>query len=343
MTSTPLLSICIATFKRAAFIEETLDSILAQLEAGVELLVVDGASPDDTEAVMRRYAQRHPEVRYFRQTENGGVDGDYDNAVQYARGRYCWLMTDDDLVKPGAIRRVLDALADSPQLVVVNAEVRSLDFSILLAERMHKIENDRSYSPSETAKFFLDTAKYLSFIGAVIIERTVWLARNRSRYYGSLFVHVGVIFQEASIGQVKVLAEPALVIRFGNAMWKPHSFEIWMKKWPDLIWSFPHFSDAAKRRIVAREPFRNPKKLVLYRAGGGYSMAVFESALSGRLTGWRALVARAIAWSPVPINNSLMAAYCLSKHPATRMGLYELKLSPAATRFTRGVARWLQL
>jgi abequosyltransferase len=89
MPSHPLLSICIATFMRAAFIAETLDSIVPLLSDDVALLVVDGASPDDTESVMRRYIERHPEVIYFRQAENGGVDGDYDNAVQYARGAYC--------------------------------------------------------------------------------------------------------------------------------------------------------------------------------------------------------------------------------------------------------------
>ena len=53
---TPLLSICIATYNRASYIGETLDSIIPQLDDDVELLVVDGASTDNTEDVVRKYA-----------------------------------------------------------------------------------------------------------------------------------------------------------------------------------------------------------------------------------------------------------------------------------------------
>src|SRR5687767_2741192 len=86
------LSICIATFNRARFIGDTLDSILVQMEPGIELVVVDGASHDGTQALMAEYVPRHPEIRYFREARNSGVDGDYDKAVAYARGVYCWLM-----------------------------------------------------------------------------------------------------------------------------------------------------------------------------------------------------------------------------------------------------------
>ena len=46
------LSICIATYNRGAFISETLDCILTQIEPGVEIVVVDGASADNTSDVM---------------------------------------------------------------------------------------------------------------------------------------------------------------------------------------------------------------------------------------------------------------------------------------------------
>ena len=131
-----LLSVCIATFKRAEFLAATLDSIVEQLEGGVELVIVDGASPDRTPAVVAPYLARFPAIRYFREEENSGVDRDYDKAVGYARGEYCWLMTDDDLLKPGAIRRVLGALREEGRsLILVNAEVRNADLSQILVDR----------------------------------------------------------------------------------------------------------------------------------------------------------------------------------------------------------------
>ena len=79
----PELSICIATYNRGKFIGETLDSILSQLVPGVELIVVDGASPDDTPGVMAQHLSHHPEIRYYREQVNSGFDRDYDKTVRY--------------------------------------------------------------------------------------------------------------------------------------------------------------------------------------------------------------------------------------------------------------------
>jgi len=60
-TEQPRLSICIATRNRADFISETLDSIVGQIETGVEIVIVDGASSDETPKVLGRYlAQAAP-------------------------------------------------------------------------------------------------------------------------------------------------------------------------------------------------------------------------------------------------------------------------------------------
>ncbi|HWV46875.1 MAG TPA: glycosyltransferase family 2 protein, partial [Nitrospira sp.] len=222
------LSICMATFNRASFIGMTLDSILDQMQPGVELIVVDGCSPDGTPEVMADYAGRNPAIRYYRETVNSGVDGDYEKAVAYARGDYCWLMTDDDLLKPGAIRVVLNAIEHHPDLVVLNSEVCNADFSALLTPRFIQLKQDKSYRSDAVDVLFTETAGALSFIGCVVIRRETWMTRMREAYLGTLFIHMGVIFQTPALDQVRVVAEPQISIRYGNAMWTSRGFEIWM-------------------------------------------------------------------------------------------------------------------
>ena len=55
----PLLSICIATYNRANFIGETLDSIILQLTEDVEVVIVDGASTDNTREVVESYVKNN--------------------------------------------------------------------------------------------------------------------------------------------------------------------------------------------------------------------------------------------------------------------------------------------
>ena len=338
MQSSPLLSICIATFKRAAFIAETLDSIVPQLNDDVELLVVDGASPDETESVMRRYIQRHPIVTYFRQAENGGVDGDYDNAVHYARGEYCWLMTDDDLLKPDAVQRVLAALEQRPDVVMVNTELRNANLRACLNRRLNPIKDDCTYSASQFEDFFRSSASHMSFIGTIIVRRSLWLERERKRYYGTLFIHVGTLLQKP-LESVAMIAEPAIIARFGNAMWTPRSFEIWMKKWPELIWSFDNVSVETRRHVIARYPAHSFRELLMQRAIGAYDSSSYQNVVEPSSKGLMRWIYHSIAFVPARPLNTVLAVYFGAKGESARLSRYLLRLSKSATPVTRWLTR----
>ncbi|WP_124950150.1 glycosyltransferase family 2 protein [Sulfuriferula thiophila] len=337
----PKLSICIATYNRGRFIGETLDSILGQMEPGVELVVVDGASPDSTPEVMVQYMARYPEIRYYREQENSGIDRDYDKAVGYARGEYCWLMTDDDLMHSGAIFRVLESLNDNHELVVVNSEVRNVDFSTVLEEGFLKFTDDRVYSSVAGEKFFSEVANYLSFIGGVVIKRSLWQERDRSSYYGTLFIHVGVIFQQPPIVRAKVIAEPLIMIRYGNAMWTPRGFEIWMFKWPELIWSFTDFSNEAKISVCPREPWRRGRLLFFYRAIGGYTITEYRRLLAAGANGMSRAVFFGIAVFPATIANFIAGLYCVFVNRKARTALDSISRSQHASWMSRILAKFL--
>jgi abequosyltransferase len=337
----PILSICIATYKRGKFIGETLDSIVAQLEPGVEVVVVDGASPDNTYAVMATYLTRYSGIRYYREKENSGVDQDYDKAVGYARGSYCWLMTDDDLLRPGAVRRVVSALDKLEDLIIVNAEVRTLNFSQLIEGARLPFVTDRTYGSEYRENFFLDCIQYMSFIGCVVIKREVWLARCRQPHYGSEFIHLGVIFQSPALQTIRVIAEPLISIRYGNAMWAPRTFEIWAFKYPRLIWSLPDLSEEAKAAATPREPWRDLITLFLWRATGAYSRGFFERFLSHRLNGLAVLATYSIGILPGPLANLLAILYVGTLRKGEKLRLFDLVYSVYSNFASRTLARML--
>jgi abequosyltransferase len=92
------LSICITTFNRGPYIAATLDSIMPQIDDHCEVVILDGGSTDDTERVVTEYTHRYERLRYIRQATNNGFDRDLERAVELARGEYCWLTSDDDLL-----------------------------------------------------------------------------------------------------------------------------------------------------------------------------------------------------------------------------------------------------
>jgi abequosyltransferase len=335
----PLLSICIATLNRGEVIGQTLDSIVSQLRDDVEVVIVDGASEDGTAEIAGAYVARDSRVRYVRLLVASGIDRDYDIAVSHARGDYCWLMTDDDLLKPGAVDSVLRELDGKIELVIVNTEVRTVDFGRALRKALIAKEIDADYTSEDADRLLVETAHALTFIGCVVISRAFWNARDRMTYYGSLFIHVGVIFQGRT-PRTHVIAEPLIAIRYGNAMWTPRGFEIWMFKWPALVWSFSSVSKDAKAAISAREPWRQLRKLWLYRSIGGYDQRAYDRFLGQRqMSSVARALSRAIAMVPSRLANAISSLYCGTFAQHARMNIYDLSRSPHATFISRSVAR----
>jgi len=321
------LSICIATRNRAAFLASTLDTLIPDHGEPVEIVIVDGASTDDTPAVVERAKARFPGIRYRRQEVNGGVDRDFDAAVGLASGDYCWLMSDDDHAKPGAIARILAALQDDPSLVVVNGELRSPDFSEVLDPNRLGFSDPRTYGSDDHERLFVDAAYFLTFIGGVVIRRDVWLARAREPYFGSGFIHLGVIFQAPLPSRARTINEPQIEIRHGNISWSARAFTIWMFDLPRLIWSLPPIPDRARKKVTAREPWRSVRNLLVFRCLGAYKRSEYERLiLPAKPSLWTRAIAFAVAVFPgVPLNLAAVL-YCLATR--SRVELYSLMTSP---------------
>lgn len=299
------LSICIPTLNRADFIRETLDSIVAQLEPSVEIVIVDGGSTDGSDQVVAAYVARFPQqIRYVRKGEgakpsNAGFDRDCSHAVELANGSHCWLMTDDDVLNPGAVSQVLAAVRADHDLAIISCEVRDLQLREQLVASRPGFAEDRIYTPAQWDGFFRDIIVHLTFVGAVVVRRSLWLEREPEEYFGSGFVHVGVLFRRPIAGTAIVLAQPLIVIRNGNGQWNARAFDIFMLRWPQLLWSFDGVSNEAKRAVTPREPWRLLRVLLLQRAFGRYSMHEYD-ALHERIgPAWKQIVARNIARLPL--------------------------------------------
>lgn len=322
----PKLSICIATYNRANYIGETLESIILQLTDEVEIVIVDGASTDNTQAVVQTYQEKCPAIRFFSLPEKGGVDQDYCRAVEYAHGEYCWLFPDDDLFIPGAIAVVLDHIRSGYSLVILNARAMTPDFSEVLTRKMLDIEADEVIESADLDSLFVRAVSFMSFIGCVVVNRSLWLNRDKEQFWGTEFVHVGVIFQAPLPRPALLVAEPQITIRYGNAQWTSRAFSIWMIKWPRLLWSFQTISDRAKHLVMQREPWHNLKEIFYYRAIGAFGLKDFATLSRQNITTWWwKLGALSIAILPgIVVNTVCGLLFSLVRKNSKKMVAYDL-------------------
>jgi glycosyltransferase involved in cell wall biosynthesis len=104
----PRLSICIPTYRGAAHLGAAIDSVLPQSFSDFELVIIDDNSPDDTAAIVARY--KDPRVRYIRNENNLGPEGNWNRCLSEGRGKFFKLLPQDDLLMPGCLERQVAVL-----------------------------------------------------------------------------------------------------------------------------------------------------------------------------------------------------------------------------------------
>lgn len=100
-THQPSVSVCIPAYRGAAHLAAAVDSVLTQSFSDFELVVVDDNSPDATADIIAGY--KDPRIRYLRNDDNLGPQGNWTRALSEARGKYFKLMPQDDLLAPNCL------------------------------------------------------------------------------------------------------------------------------------------------------------------------------------------------------------------------------------------------
>jgi len=105
----PLASVAIATFNRADYLKESIDSVLSQTVQDFEVVVVDDGSSDHTQDVLSDIDDKR--VRFFKQ-KNAGVATARNRLVSECRSDFIVVHDDDDLMLPDRIESHFSVLTD---------------------------------------------------------------------------------------------------------------------------------------------------------------------------------------------------------------------------------------
>ncbi len=113
----PTVSVILPTYNRSDSLPASISSVLDQTFEDLELIVVDDASSEDIESVVK--AMNDPRLRYLRQAQNGGAAAARNAGLAIATGRYIAFQDSDDLWLPGKLERQVALLDEQPPEVGV--------------------------------------------------------------------------------------------------------------------------------------------------------------------------------------------------------------------------------
>jgi abequosyltransferase len=171
----PLLTVAIPTWNRAQYLARNLAQLqteTATIPIGmVEILVSDNCSPDETPEVVSAAASKGLPTRYIRNETNLGWALNFAQCFDLARGKYVLLLGDDDLFVDGALRYLVERLAERSYGVVC---MKSYGFDVdFRREYPGGRGRDRYYDDAND--FLVSIGPWMTLISACVINKSLLL------------------------------------------------------------------------------------------------------------------------------------------------------------------------
>jgi hypothetical protein len=115
MSIAPLVSIVTPSYNQAAFLEETIVSVLEQDYEALEYVIVDDGSTDTSTEIIERYADR---LAWWTVQENRGQVAALNRGFEHTTGAYMGFVNSDDALLPGAVSALVDALESADDVLL---------------------------------------------------------------------------------------------------------------------------------------------------------------------------------------------------------------------------------
>lgn len=151
MPTTPVISVIVPVYKAERYLNECIDSILAQTFSDFELILVDDESPDRSGEICDQYAAKDTRIRVIHKP-NGGVSSARNAGLDTAKGEWIAFVDADDMIAPDMLEQLFNKAEQE------NADIVTCDFNFLYPDGHTITEHQyhwNHYSCESIADFLL--------------------------------------------------------------------------------------------------------------------------------------------------------------------------------------------
>jgi len=246
VSSAPAVCAAVITYNRKKLLAECVEALMSQTHPLTRILVIDNASTDGTEALLRERGLLDGDVRvdYIRLERNRGAAGGFAHAVQLGRELdtdWIWIMDDDAAPRPDALEVLLSSPpASDSSTVAICPKVVYAAGGIDSNQRGHfrgrlRPLPDEEYRPGHHPK--LD---FLSFVGALVRTSA---ARQTDPPRVDFFIwgdDVEYSFRLRRLGDIRLVSESVIVHKRVTHSFETARSRFWNRVLPVTMWPTPY-------------------------------------------------------------------------------------------------------
>ena len=233
----PKLTIAIPTYNRADKLRISLiRAIECSEKYNIEILVSDNASTDNTKDVVMDIQRMYPAVKYFRNKENLGFDGNFLNCFEKANGEYIWLLSDDDVIMPNAIESILEGCNYSPVCMHLNSSgiKKENPFEINLP----RFEENGLLKFTNRDDFIERIGIYCTFVSSLVYKNElVKRVKNKEQYFGTNILQSHILLEIMANEGVYIINTKNCIASRGNTTVHYDVFKTWICNYSELLLS----------------------------------------------------------------------------------------------------------
>ena len=127
MNNIPSISVCIATYNQAHYLEKCVESVMTQTLLPDEIIISNDASTDNTFDVLAKLSQKHHFISIINQPVNLGLTANSNAALKAAKGDYIVRLASDDLLLPNYVFVLSTLLTEYSNAGFAHCSVSEID------------------------------------------------------------------------------------------------------------------------------------------------------------------------------------------------------------------------
>jgi GT2 family glycosyltransferase len=208
------VSVVIPVHNGETYLEQAVESVLAQTHRDLELLIVDDGSTDATASIIRHYAATDPRVRCLTQ-QNRGVAAAGNRGLEEARFAWAARLDADDVFLPGKLERQIAFLARYPDARIVGTLACFINHA---GKPLGLVGTEGPFTPAEYDRLVRGNRPVYFVNSSTLMHRETVLAAGgyRDAFAPAEDVDLWIRMQERGHLMLKV-PEPLLLYRLHGA------------------------------------------------------------------------------------------------------------------------------